>query len=162
MVRVVKCWNKLPASVVTAPLVDIFKKSLDKGWIKYFLISLLEWILIFPMDPKPAAHAYGLTCIFDINLLVTRHQDGYLQMTVHGKMTRTDRKLQLNNKNPNVHKLTMHVMSLRTVCQQHRRITHSQGPQCTNRWRLSYTPIYWTGCIRVGQSAPRRLLKYKF
>ncbi len=28
-VRVVKCWNKLPASVVTAPPVNVFKKRLE-------------------------------------------------------------------------------------------------------------------------------------
>ncbi len=35
-VRVVKYWNKLPASVVTAPSVDVFKKRLEKVWTEVF------------------------------------------------------------------------------------------------------------------------------
>ncbi len=35
-VRVVKYWNKLPASVVTAPSVNVFKKRLDEVWIEVF------------------------------------------------------------------------------------------------------------------------------
>ncbi len=36
-VRVVKYWNKLPASVVTAPSVNVFKKRLEKVWTEVFL-----------------------------------------------------------------------------------------------------------------------------
>ncbi len=35
-VRVVKYWNKLPASVVTAPSVNVFKKRLEKVWTEVF------------------------------------------------------------------------------------------------------------------------------
>ncbi len=35
-VRVVKYWNKLPASVVTAPSVNAFKKRLEKVWTEVF------------------------------------------------------------------------------------------------------------------------------
>ncbi len=35
-VRVVKHWNKLPASVLTAPSVNAFKKSLEKVWTEVF------------------------------------------------------------------------------------------------------------------------------
>ncbi len=35
-VRVVKYWNKLPASVVTAPSVNVFKKRLEKVWTEAF------------------------------------------------------------------------------------------------------------------------------
>ncbi len=35
-VRVVKYWNKLPASIVTAPSVNIFKKRLEKVWTGVF------------------------------------------------------------------------------------------------------------------------------
>ncbi len=35
-VRVVKYWNKLPASVVTAPSVNVFKKRLEKVWTEIF------------------------------------------------------------------------------------------------------------------------------
>ncbi len=34
--RVVKYWNKLPASVVTAPSVNVFKKRLEEIWIEVF------------------------------------------------------------------------------------------------------------------------------
>ncbi len=35
-VRVVKHWNKLPASVIRAPSVNIFKKRLEKAWTDVF------------------------------------------------------------------------------------------------------------------------------
>ncbi len=35
-VRVVKHWNKLSVSVVTAPSVNIFKKRLEKVWSEVF------------------------------------------------------------------------------------------------------------------------------
>ncbi len=35
-VRVVKYWNKLPAFVVTAPSVNVFKKRLEKVWTEVF------------------------------------------------------------------------------------------------------------------------------
>ncbi len=35
-VRVVKYWNKLPASVVTAPSVNVFKKRLEEVWTEVF------------------------------------------------------------------------------------------------------------------------------
>ncbi len=35
-VRVVKYWNKFPASVVTAPSINVFKKRLEKVWIEVF------------------------------------------------------------------------------------------------------------------------------
>ncbi len=35
-VRAAKYWNKLPASVVTAPSVNVFKKGLDKVWTEVF------------------------------------------------------------------------------------------------------------------------------
>ncbi len=35
-VRVVKYWNKLPASVVTVPSVEAFKKRLDNVWTEVF------------------------------------------------------------------------------------------------------------------------------
>ncbi len=38
-VKFVKYWNKLPASVVTAPSVNVFKKRLEKVWTEVFPIS---------------------------------------------------------------------------------------------------------------------------
>ncbi len=35
-VRVVKYWNKLPASVFTAPSVNVFKKRLEEVWTEVF------------------------------------------------------------------------------------------------------------------------------
>ncbi len=35
-VRVVKYWNKLSASVVTAPSINVFKKRLKKVWTEVF------------------------------------------------------------------------------------------------------------------------------
>ncbi len=35
-VRIVKYWNKLPASVVTTPPVNVFKKRLGKVWTEVF------------------------------------------------------------------------------------------------------------------------------
>ncbi len=35
-VRVVKYWNKFPASVVTAPSVNVLKKRLEKVWTEVF------------------------------------------------------------------------------------------------------------------------------
>ncbi len=34
--RIVKYWNKLPASVVTAPSVNVFKKRLEEVWTEVF------------------------------------------------------------------------------------------------------------------------------
>ncbi len=31
-----KCWNNLPASVITAPFVNAFKKRLEKSWTEVF------------------------------------------------------------------------------------------------------------------------------
>ncbi len=36
LVRVVKYWNKHPASVVTAPSVNVFKKRLEEVWTEVF------------------------------------------------------------------------------------------------------------------------------
>ncbi len=41
--RVVKYWNKLPASVVTAPSVTVFKRRLEKVWAKVFL-QFPQWL----------------------------------------------------------------------------------------------------------------------
>ncbi len=35
-VRIVKYWNRLPASVVTAPSVNVFKKRLEEVWTEVF------------------------------------------------------------------------------------------------------------------------------
>ncbi len=35
-VRVVKYWNKLPASVVTTPSVNVFKNRLEEVWTEVF------------------------------------------------------------------------------------------------------------------------------
>ncbi len=35
-VRVVKYWNRLPAHLVLAPSVSIFKKQLDRHWFEIF------------------------------------------------------------------------------------------------------------------------------
>ncbi len=35
-VRVVKYWNTFPASVVTVPSVNVFKKGLEKAWTEVF------------------------------------------------------------------------------------------------------------------------------
>ncbi len=40
ILRVVKYWNKLPASVVTATSIEIFKKRLKKVWTEVFLHCL--------------------------------------------------------------------------------------------------------------------------
>ncbi len=57
--RVVKYWNKLSASVVTAPLVNIFKKRLEKVWIGIFT-DLPHWLNThFPnllIPPSPPAY----------------------------------------------------------------------------------------------------------
>ncbi len=42
-VRVVEYWNKLPASVVTAPSVNIFKERLEKVWTEVFP-HLTHWL----------------------------------------------------------------------------------------------------------------------
>ncbi len=42
-VRVVKYWNKLPASVVTAPSVNVFKTRLEKVWAEVFP-HILQWL----------------------------------------------------------------------------------------------------------------------
>ncbi len=55
-VRVVKYWNKVTASVVTAPFVNVFKKRLEKFWTEAFPISPIDWTLIFkfPTPPSPS------------------------------------------------------------------------------------------------------------
>ncbi len=55
---VVKYRNGPPASVVTAPTVNVFKKRLQKVWKKAFPISPIDWTLIssIPYSPVPSAH----------------------------------------------------------------------------------------------------------
>ncbi len=38
-VRVVKHWHKLPASVVTALSVNVFKEKLEKDWAEVYVVS---------------------------------------------------------------------------------------------------------------------------
>ncbi len=52
-VRVVKYWNKLPASVVTAPSVTVLKKRLGKVWTEIFS-HLLHWRNTHPTPLSPA------------------------------------------------------------------------------------------------------------
>ncbi len=46
-VRVVKYWNKLPASVATASSVNVFKKRLEEVWTEVFP-HLLPWLNSHP------------------------------------------------------------------------------------------------------------------
>ncbi len=55
-VRVVKYWNKLPASVVTARSVNVFKKRLEKVWTEV-LPHLPPWLNTHHTPPSfPPAH----------------------------------------------------------------------------------------------------------
>ncbi len=60
-VRVVKYWNKLPASVVTAPSVNVFKKRLEEVWTEAFP-HLPQWLnthptpFLLPLLLFPPAH----------------------------------------------------------------------------------------------------------
>ncbi len=60
--RVVKYWNRLPASIVTAPSVKIFKKKLERVWTGVFQ-RLLHWLntrlpnALTPL-PSPAHHPF--------------------------------------------------------------------------------------------------------
>ncbi len=51
-VRVVKYWNKLPASVVAAPSVYVFKKRLEV-WTEVFPHPPKDWTLTPPRCPTP-------------------------------------------------------------------------------------------------------------
>ncbi len=52
-VRVVKYWNKLPISVVTAPSVSVFKKRFEKVWTEIFP-HLPHWLNThLPISPPP-------------------------------------------------------------------------------------------------------------
>ncbi len=57
-VRVVKYWNKLPGSVVTAPSVNVFKKGLAKVWTEIFP-HLLHWLntphTALSLNPPPTS-----------------------------------------------------------------------------------------------------------
>ncbi len=55
-VRVAKYCNKLPASVVTAPSVKIFKKRLEKFWTDAFPV-LPHWLNSQLSPPPPQLHA---------------------------------------------------------------------------------------------------------
>ncbi len=52
-VRVVKYWNKPPASVVKAPSVNIFKKRLEKMWTEVFPLSTPLTEISSPQFPSP-------------------------------------------------------------------------------------------------------------
>ncbi len=52
LVRVVKYWNKLPASIVTAPSVNDFRKRLEKVWTEVFP-HLPHWLNTHPPFPLP-------------------------------------------------------------------------------------------------------------
>ncbi len=55
-VRVGKYWNKLPASVVTALSVNVFKKRLDKVWTEGFP-HIPHWLTTHLPNPiTPCAH----------------------------------------------------------------------------------------------------------
>ncbi len=58
-VKVVKHGNKLPASVVTAPSINVFKKRLEKVWTEVFP-HLPHWPNTHPPPPHP-------TCTPSIN-----------------------------------------------------------------------------------------------
>ncbi len=69
--RALKYWNKLPASVVTAPSVNVFKKRSEKVWTEVFP-HLLHWqgtnLPIALLSPHPTCtppinsyHLYMLT-----------------------------------------------------------------------------------------------------
>ncbi len=56
MVRVVKYWIKLPASVVAALSVNVFKKRLENVWTEVFP-HLPHWLnshLLIPLPPPPS------------------------------------------------------------------------------------------------------------
>ncbi len=57
-VWVVKYWNKLAASVVTAPSVNVFKKRLEKVWTEVFphLTHRLSTHLPISLSPIPPSH----------------------------------------------------------------------------------------------------------
>ncbi len=55
-VRVVKCWNKLPTSVVTAPPVNVFKKRLEKVWTEV-IPHLPHWLSTHRPPFPPAQHS---------------------------------------------------------------------------------------------------------
>ncbi len=66
--RVVKYWYKFPASVVTAPSVNVFKKGLEKVWTEVFPIPSKDWTLISQLPcslPIPPAH-HPLTALISI------------------------------------------------------------------------------------------------
>ncbi len=52
-VRVVKYWNKLPASVVTAPYDNVFKKRLAKVWTEVYNIWVCSMIKPPVMSRSP-------------------------------------------------------------------------------------------------------------
>ncbi len=56
-VWVLKYWNKLPASVVTAPSVNGFKKRLEKVWTEIFP-HLPHWLNTHPHFPAPPSHLH--------------------------------------------------------------------------------------------------------
>ncbi len=68
-VGVVKYWNKLQASVVTVPSVEVFKKRLEKVWTEVFPY-LSHWLnthlpISLPPPPIPPAHL-PLTVIISV------------------------------------------------------------------------------------------------
>ncbi len=57
-VRVVKCWNRLPASVVTAPSVNVSKKRLEQVWTEVFP-HLPHWLTThLPISTLPLHPTY--------------------------------------------------------------------------------------------------------
>ncbi len=64
-VRVVKYWNKLPASVVTAPSINVFKKRLEKVWTE--VLPLLPQLTENSSNPPFPSPPPLPTCIPPIN-----------------------------------------------------------------------------------------------
>ncbi len=54
-VKVGKYWNNLPASVVTVPSVNVFKKTLEQVWTEVFT-HLLHWLNTY--FPSPSSHLH--------------------------------------------------------------------------------------------------------
>ncbi len=63
LVRVVKCWNTLPASVVTAPSVNVFKKRLEKVFFIEVFLYFRHWLNTHL--PIPLSHP---TCTPPVNV----------------------------------------------------------------------------------------------
>ncbi len=69
LMRLVKYWDKLPASDVTAPSIDNFKKRLEQSWTEYFPYLLVQYNFLLNTHRSNSIISVSICSICDLGLL---------------------------------------------------------------------------------------------